>query len=194
MRPSPAANDSVDPSPDSGSHEAGIRHASKVIRWSIVGIGCAALILLYALSADAEELRGKVVHIADGDTVYVLVERQTYKIRLAGIDAPERKQAYGRVAHQSLSDMVAGRAVIVTTHKSDRYGRKVGVVVSDGHDVGLVQIERGLAWHYKQYAKEQSPKERRAYEDAEQTAKAAQRGLWRDPAPVAPWDWRQSHR
>lgn len=129
--------------------------------------------------------------MADGDTITVLDDTHTqYKIRLAGIDAPESKQAFGQVSKQSMVEQVAGQAVAVEWSKSDKYGRKVGKVLLDGQDINLEQIRRGLAWHYKQYQREQSPADRQTYAAAEDAARAAQAGLWRDAARVPPWEFR----
>jgi len=104
-------------------------------------------VLLLALQAQADTLVGKVIHVADGDTLTVLDHAQTqHKIRLAGIDAPESKQAFGQVSKQSLADHVAGEVVEVEWDKMDRYGRKVGKVLLGGQDANLRQIQRGLAW------------------------------------------------
>ena len=81
--------------------------------------------------------------------------------------------------------------MVVESHKTDRYGRKVGTVFVDGHDVGLLQLERGIAWHYKAYEREQSPEDRARYAAAEADAREAKMGLWRDARPVAPWVWRR---
>ena len=105
-----------------------------------------------------------------------------------GIDAPERKQAFGNVSRESLADMVARQQVAAEFDKRDRYGRMLGKVLVDGRDVNLVQIERGMAWFYRQYQREQSRKDQLLYGAAEDAAKAGQRGLWRDADPVAPWD------
>lgn len=109
------------------------------------------------------------------------------KNRLAGIDAPEKRQAFGNVSKQSLVDMVAGQAVAVEWVKVDKYGRKLGKVLLAGLDCNLVQVKRGLAWHYKQYQREQSSADRQSYAAAEIEARAAKLGLWRDAAPVPPW-------
>lgn len=152
-----------------------------------------AIALLLALQADADTLTGKVVHVADGDTITVLDDTYTqHKIRLAGIDAPESKQGFGQVSKQSLVEQVAGQAVAVEWSKSDKYGRKVGKILLDGQDINLEQVRRGLAWHYKQYQREQSPADRRAYAATEDVARAAHTGLWRDAEPVAPWEFRHS--
>jgi len=186
------ANDPVDPDAIGGGSEAGVSRASKLIRWVVIGALAVALALFYLLPAGAEELTGKVVRVADGDTITVLgTGNKQHKIRLMGIDAPEKGQPFGSKSRESLASMVASRTVSVHWHKRDRYGRLVGQVFAAGRDVGLVQIERGLAWHYKDYEREQRPEDAQAYAHAEIEAKAARRGLWADPGPVPPWDWRR---
>ena len=155
------------------------------IRWS------AALALFLSLNAHADTLLGKVISVADGDTITVLdADKVQHKIRLAGIDAPEKKQAFGNRSKESLSDLVFDKTVNVETEKRDRYGRQIGKVLVNGQDVNLVQVERGMAWFYRQYQREQSPNDRKLYEAAEDAAKAGRRGFWRDSDPVPPWDFR----
>lgn len=152
---------------------------------------CLSLILFLALQANADALLGKVIHVADGDTITVLDATNTqHKIRLSGIDAPEKKQAFGNVSKQSLADMVAGHTVVVEWVKVDRYGRRVGTVLLNGKDINLEQVTRGLAWHYKRYQHEQSPADQKSYAAAETLARSAQLGLWRDSSPVPPWEFR----
>ncbi len=147
------------------------------------------------MPAAAATLRGRVVAVADGDTITVLdAARRRSRVRLAGIDAPESRQPFGAAAKRSLSALVFGADVEVEYRKRDRYGRIVGRVLRDGHDAGLAQIEAGLAWHYRHYASEQSPQDRAAYAQAEHDARAVRRGLWADRAPLAPWEWRAQHR
>lgn len=151
------------------------------------------LVLCLVLQAQAETLLGKVIHVQDGDSITVLDETHTqHKIRLSGIDAPERRQAFGNVSKESLAEQVAGQSVAVEWDKVDRYGRKVGKVLLAGMDSNLVQIKRGLAWHYKQYEREQSPADRQSYAEAEVEARAAKLGLWRDAAPLPPWHFRRN--
>jgi endonuclease YncB( thermonuclease family) len=155
-------------------------------------------------AASAAQLFGKVVGVADGDTVTVLEEsQQQQKVRLAGIDAPERRQPYGDRAKQHLSALVYGKTVLVQWDKRDRYGRIIGhVFASDcmglacrySIDAGLEQIKAGLAWHYKQYEKEQPPAERVQYAALEQRARARREGLWSDADPVPPWEYRHESR
>ena len=112
--------------------------------------------------AQADTLSGRVVAVHDGDTITVLdTNRTQHKIRLAGIDAPELGQAFGNPSKQNLSKWVYNRQVIVDWKKRDRYGRTVGVVLVDSHDVNLEQVRAGMAWWYRQYVREQSPADRR---------------------------------
>jgi endonuclease YncB( thermonuclease family) len=142
--------------------------------------------------AAAKVIHGRVVGVSDGDSVTVLDAQKTqYKIRLAGIDAPERAQAYGQKAKESLSDLVFGKLVDVEWSKQDRYGRIVGMITLAGVDINLEQIKRGMAWHYKQYQNEQSPEDRVAYAQSESQARDKKLGLWRDPAPIEPAVFRQ---
>ena len=143
--------------------------------------------------AQADTLSGRVVAVHDGDTITVLdTNRTQYKIRLAGIDAPELRQAFGSRSKQNLSSLIYNRHVTVDWQKHDRYGRTVGVVRVDGHDVNLEQVRAGMAWWYRQYAKEQAPDDRQMYERAEKEARAAKRGLWTDANPLPPWEWRRA--
>ena len=147
------------------------------------------LALCFATCVQAADLRGRVVAVSDGDTVTVLdAERHQHKVRLAGIYAPEKAQAFGQASKISLSDQIFGREVAVTWDKRDRYGRIIGKISVDHLDVCLEQVRRGMAWHYKQYARDQAPDDRVTYAEAEVAARAARAGLWRDVAPVAPWE------
>jgi endonuclease YncB( thermonuclease family) len=157
---------------------------------------CAGALLgaaLVAPSALAEQRHGTVVAIADGDTLTLLdSQRQQHRIRLDGIDAPERAQPYGQRARQSLADLAQGRSVLADCPKTDRYGRAVCRVTVDGVDVGLEQVRRGLAWHYVRYAGEQGPATRAEYANAEKLARGARSGLWSYSDPIAPWNYRRS--
>jgi endonuclease YncB( thermonuclease family) len=136
-------------------------------------------------------ISGRVVRIADGDTLTILdANNVQHKIRLQGIDAPERAQGFSRVSRENLSGLVFGQEVRVEYNKTDQYGRLVGKVFANGQDECLEQVKAGLAWHYKRYEKEQSPSDRQLYTKAEQDARAEKRGLWQDANPVPPWDFR----
>jgi endonuclease YncB( thermonuclease family) len=153
----------------------------------------ATLCISCALSAAT--IQGKVVSVADGDTVTVLDAQKTqHKIRLQGIDAPERAQAYGNKSKQSLHEMVHGKEVTINYQQKDKYGRVVGKILLNNTDVCLEQVKRGMAWHYKQYANQQPKEDRETYTLAEQQAKADSKGLWQDKQPVPPWEFRKQNR
>lgn len=152
--------------------------------------------LFFAATAlQAATLSGRVVAIADGDTITILDSSNTqHKVRLAGIDAPEKKQAFGNVSKKSLSDMVYGKQVSVDYNKQDRYGRTVGKVNVDGVDANLEQVKRGLAWFYKKYQNEQPIEDRLDYLHAQEAAEHSKVGLWVEPTPIPPWDFRKSKK
>ena len=167
-------------------------------------IGLVSLILYSPALADT--LQGKVVKIADGDTVTIADDSgMKHRIRLAGIDAPEKDQSYGDISTQGLVELLSGKTVTIEYEKRDHYKRIVGkVLVNPPGDVfcmaldcvkkidaGLEQIKDGLAWHYKYYQMEQSEEDRRLYSEAELEARIKQIGLWKDEEPMAPWEWRR---
>ena len=135
----------------------------------------------------ASTLQGRVVGVSDGDTVTVLdASNKQHKIRLSGIDAPEKAQAYGQKSKESLSEMVFGKTVDVEWTKRDRYGRTVGKIMLNGVDICLEQVKRGMAWHYKQYQQEQPAPDIVAYAESEILARNNRMGLWQDLAPIEP--------
>lgn len=135
-------------------------------------------------------ITGKVVRVADGDTISVLDgDNAQHKIRLHGIDTPERDQRYGRTAWNALSAMVAGKTVGVVVLGEDSYGRTDGTVYLDGRDINLAMVAAGHAWWYRYYA----PNEH-LLQAAETTARAEKLGLWAEPDPVPPWDWRRQQK
>ena len=155
----------------------------------------AALVLFLAGNLNASTLQGKVVHVADGDTITVLDANNTqHKIRLQGIDAPEKAQAFGQKSKQSLHQLVHSKQVTVEFQKKDKYGRTVGKVVYNGTDVCLEQIKLGMAWHYKQYESEQPKEDRETYAQAELSARSQAIGLWKDKHPAPPWEFRKQHK
>ena len=107
-----------------------------------------------------------------------------------GIDAPERRQAFGTKSKEFLSELVGGQVVTVEYYDLDRYQRILGKVLLDGEDINLEQVSSGMAWHYKKYQREQTTADRIRYSDAEREARKQKLGLWHDPYPIAPWDYR----
>jgi endonuclease YncB( thermonuclease family) len=152
-------------------------------------------------AAHADTLTGRVVGVTDGDTITVLdANRQQHKIRLGGIDAPEKAQPFGQRSKENLSRLVFNKEVQVDWTKRDRYQRIVGKVWVQPSDcptcpmtldAGHAQITVGLAWWYRKYANEQPSQDRGQYEFSEQEAKARRVGLWSEPDPVPPWEWRR---
>jgi micrococcal nuclease len=129
---------------------------------------------------------GKVISIADGDTLTVLTaNKQQIKVRLSGIDTPERKQAFGTKAKQALSSKVHGRTVRVKDNGKDRYKRTLGDVFLGERWINLELVKEGYAWHYKAYSKD------KRLAQAEVEARSAKRGLWVDGKPVPPWEFRR---
>lgn len=137
------------------------------------------------MSASAVAIFALVIGISDGDTLTVLRDHQQTKVRLAEIDAPEKKQPFGARAKQSLSDLCFGKQAEVTPQAKDRYGRTIARVSCDGNDASAHQVRTGMAWVYVKYAQKYSP----LYSYQEE-ARAARRGLWADSSPIPPWEWR----
>jgi len=155
----------------------------------------ATLLLFVAGNLNASTLQGKVVHVADGDTITVLDATNTqHKIRLQGIDSPEKAQAFGQKSKQSLDRLVHSKQVTIEYQKKDKYGRTVGKVVFNDLDVCLEQIKLGMAWHYKQYESEQTKEDREIYAQAELSARANAFGLWKDKQPIPPWEYRKQQK
>jgi endonuclease YncB( thermonuclease family) len=152
----------------------------------------------------ASVLEGTVVKVADGDTITVLdSNRQQHRVRLAGIDAPEKGQPFSNASRKRLSELLAGKQGRVEFTKYDRYGRIVGKAwvtpldcprCGKTLDVGLAQVTMGMAWWYRYYAHEQSPEDQARYEFAEREARTKNAGLWRDKNPEPPWEWRRAQR
>lgn len=135
---------------------------------------------------------GLIVAISDGDSITLLThDKQQLKIRLVGIDAPEKKQAYGTKAREQLASRIFKQEVEVDLRAKDRYGRHLGVIYKNGIDINQSMIQDGYAWFYKHYAKEQPKDEALRYANAEDLAKLKRKGLWADPNPVPPWDFRK---
>jgi endonuclease YncB( thermonuclease family) len=147
------------------------------------------------LPATASVIEGRVVGVSDGDTVTVLdAGRRQHKIRLLGVDAPEKDQDFGERSKQSLSDLVYGKDVTVDYEKKDRYGRTLGKVMVGGRSANLEQVRAGLAWFYRHYADDVPKADRTALDEAEREARQSKRGLWSQPNPTPPWDFRRGGR
>lgn len=151
----------------------------------------AFIVMLASLPASAQsaEIRGTIVGVSDGDTVNLLDARmQQHRIRLAQIDAPEKAQPFGQRSKQSLSDLVFGKEVLADCETQDRYGRQVCTIWVGKTNANLEQVRRGMAWGYRQYARDA------LYFQVESEAKASKKGLWSDPYPTPPWEWRRENK
>lgn len=146
------------------------------------------LVLTFSVSAD---ISGRVVRVLDGDTIEILESgNRLTRVRLAGIDAPEKSQPFGQRSRQALSSMVAQRTVTVTGGDTDRYGRLLGTVWLDAKDVNAEQIRKGLAWAYRYHGNPVKPD----YAALENEARCQATGLWSATGQTEPWRWRNLHQ
>lgn len=157
-------------------------------------------------AAQGQVYRGTVVRVADGDTITVRdTDGAQHKVRLHAVDAPELKQAHGLKSQGWLSDQLLNETVKVRVMDKDRYQREVAKVLIPGpdcgepvcgtdQDVNLQLIEHGMAWWYREFAKSQTSTDRSLYNEAEKHARSQRLGLWAQPTPQAPWEWRAQQR
>lgn len=140
-------------------------------------------------------IEGRIVGVSDGDTVTVHDSgRRQHKVRLLGVDAPEKNQDFGERSKQNLSDLVFGKDVRVEYEKQDRYGRTLGKVIVGGRSANLEQVKAGFAWFYRHYADDVPEADRTALDAAEREARQGKRGLWSQSQPTPPWDFRRGAR
>ena len=150
----------------------------------------ALLTALLAIPAFAGEFSGSVVGVLDGDTFNVLHNGRAERIRLNGIDCPEKGQAYGQKAKHAASDLVFGKEVTLHTFGKDKYGRTIGdVLLPDGTNVNQELVKKGWCWWYRKYAPGDT-----VLEGLEKEAREAKKGLWVAPTPVPPWVYRKAKR
>lgn len=146
-------------------------------------------LFLLPFLCSAQRFTVKVVGISDGDTFTGLnSDNLQLKFRIYGIDAPEKKQAYGNRSKECLSSFIFGKTITVDVQSQDSWGRYIAYVYSDGRDISLLMLQEGMAWHFVKY--DNTAK----YSAAEADAKRAKKGLWADKYPVAPWDFRSSNK
>jgi len=145
---------------------------------------------LFPTHVEAEEFSGSVVSVLDGDTIEVLHNRHPERIRLSGIDCPEKGQAFGKRAKQATSELVYGKGVTLQTHGHDKYKRTLAdVILPDGTNVNHELVKEGWCWWYRKYAPNDTELER-----LENEAREAKKGLWNDPAPIPPWIYRKARQ
>ena len=139
--------------------------------------------------ATRDTISGKVVRIIDGDTFELLTAAQVNeRIRLHGIDCPERSQPFSRKAKDHLEALVAGKTVSIIRMDKDRYNRTIAMVYIGTTNVNESMLRAGYAWHFRRY--DQNPR----WQELELEARTNRRGLWAEPSPMAPWDWRAKNR
>lgn len=134
------------------------------------------------------DLSGKVIRILDGDTIDVLIADDSIRIRLSGIDAPEKKQPFGQRSKKSLTELVSYKNVKIVQAGKDHYGRVLGVVFLDDWNINQEQVRRGMAWAYRYRGQPID----QSMASLETEAKIALRGLWSVPSPIEPWEWRNN--
>ncbi len=150
----------------------------------LIVAGILALVLLQFLSV--KQMSGRIVGVQDGDTVTLLEGGQEFRIRLDGIDCPEKNQAYGQVARQFTADKAFNRDVKVRWKEKDRYGRYLGTLITPrGENLNKELLKAGLAWHYKQYS------DSFVLAGLERQARKERRGLWAEQDPEPPWEFRR---
>ncbi|EBB7895792.1 thermonuclease family protein [Escherichia coli] len=154
-----------------------MRYSVKSMLWIVL--------LIAPFCLFAEQIQGNVVRVLDGDTIEVLQDRTPVRIRLINIDAPEKKQPFGRWSTNQLKSLIAGQPVTVTYTQTDRYGRVLGrVVTTNGIEANRYMVQNGAAWVYDQYNTDPS------LPALQREARAQKRGLWAGSQPVPPWEWR----
>lgn len=145
-------------------------------------------IYIFQGEAIADTFNARVIAVMDGDTVLIIrAGHKPEKVRLLHIDAPEKAQPYGQQSKESLADMVLKQQVKIVVEAHDQYGRLLGEIFLKGHNVNQMQVQRGMAWEYSGYRKDED------YLALQRDAQRARRGLWHQPRPKAPWLWRKQH-
>ena len=160
-----------------------------------------AFVIIFTLNINylRADFTAKVQRVVDGDTVHVIDKAgKKFKVRLTGIDAPEKNQPYGLASTYKLTEILINKLVLLKSKPNngkpytiDRYKRVLAKIILDGRDINLSQVLRGYAWHFKRYQKQQSPSDRELYSEAEIDAKKNELGLWGEKNPIAPWKWRK---
>jgi len=160
-----------------------------------------AFVIIFTLNINLlrADFTAKVQRVVDGDTVHVIDKAgKKFKVRLTGIDAPEKNQPYGLAATYKLTEILINKLVLLKSKPNngkpytiDRYKRVLAKIILDGKDINLSQVLTGYAWHFKRYQKQQSPSDRELYSEAEIDAKKNELGLWEEKNPIAPWKWRK---
>lgn len=147
------------------------------------------ILLFFPIFLSAHTLRGKIVRVSDGDTIVLIDSTNTqHRVRLDGIDCPEKGQPFGRKATDFVKQLTTGKEIVVEWEKKDRYKRILGVVYADGLNVNKELLKNGLAWHYKHFNQDKELAE------LEQQAKDKKLNIWSEKNPIEPYQWRKGKR
>lgn len=146
------------------------------------------LIVFLFLIVPDKDFNAKVIKITDGDTIHVLSGTEIYIVRLDAIDAPERGQKFGKEAAKTLYDKIYNKNVLVNWQTLDRYNRMIAEIYLGDRRICLEMVQEGMAWHYVKYSKDKD------LAKAEKEAREAKIGIWSDPNPIPPWEYRQGRR
>lgn len=141
------------------------------------------ILVVFIVATPLFAFSAKVIKISDGDTITVLSGKEQTKVRLYGIDAPEKKQDYGQRSKQFLASLIAGQVAEVEPKGKDRYKRTLGIIYFKGQDINAQMVLNGYAWAYVKYS--------RIYVNQEKLARENKRGLWQSSDPTPPWEWRK---
>ncbi len=161
------------------------RIQKRILAW--IGVLFIVLLPRALVAAPTEQFFAKVIGVTDGDTITVLYERAPIKIRLQGIDCPEKRQPFGQQAKQATSSHVFGKRVVVQPRGMDRHGRLIAdITFDDTHHLSEDLVREGACWWYRTYAKHDT-----VLAQLQEDARALHRGLWNDPHPIPPWEWRK---
>ncbi len=162
-----------------------------MIRTPMIKLLLFLLVLLFLLPSQglAASFTGMVVKVTDGDTIQVMHDGRAEKVRLSGIDCPEKRQSFGQVAGKFVLEIAAHKVVTVHVETTDRYGRTVGeVILPDGRSLTRELVRAGYAWWYRRYSSDET------LAKLEEQARTSGKGLWSEPDPVPPWEWRRRRR
>ena len=161
----------------------------------IIKIVVAFFIISTTVSVLAETVKGKIIRVVDGDTVLArTVDNKKIRIRLSGIDAPEKKQAYGIESKKFLENLISSKIVKISISKKDKYKRYLGMIFLNKTNINLELVKSGNAWAYRRYLKKMNKKLKEAFIKAESHAQFQKIGLWGKKSPVPPWLWRKKNK
>lgn len=161
----------------------------------IIKVAVTFFVVFTTITVLAETVKGKIIRVIDGDTVVArTVDNRKIKIRLSGIDAPEKKQPHGIESKKFLENLIYSKIVKISITKKDRYKRFIGMVFLNKTNVNLELVKSGNAWAYRRYLKKMNKRLEEAFIKAESHSQYKKNGLWKEPSPTPPWLWRRKNK